>query len=306
VASTFLGRPADGPITDVIMEYRLSLHVVIVGSLVCCLTILALAWVSALVKRPTGRAHLAGDPRTAEVSVDDGRRWFDPEPPVVLTDHMNIMRPEHKILIVEDEPNVRLVFRTALESGDCRVSTAADGAAALACLSREKFDLVLLDLQMPGAGGMQVLARIREQGDDVPVIIISAHDEAPNVVRAMKLGAIDFLAKPLTPEALRGLVGDVLGRETGGGPTSEPDDPLGLLASARRALRHRLFHRAGVLLRQAIANDPDAAEAHYLLGVLSEVEGRPAAAADAYRAALRVDPNYQPARFHLMKYQSAC
>jgi DNA-binding response OmpR family regulator len=207
-----------------------------------------------------------------------------------------------RVLVVEDEPNVRMVLRTTLHAAGYRVSTAPDGETALMWLGQEPFDLVLLDLQMPGEGGLDVLARLRGQGDDVPVIIVSAHDETPNVVRAMTLGAIDFLSKPLTPDALRKAVGEVLGRE----PVPGRGDPLGQLASAKRALRHRLFRRAGELLREAIEKDPDAAEPLYLLGVLSEAEGRPAAAAAAYRAALRLDPNYQPARFHLLKFESAC
>lgn len=210
------------------------------------------------------------------------------------------------VLVVDDEPNVRLVFRTTLEAAGYRVAEAADGGAALGRLGRHRFDLVLLDLSMPGLGGMGVLQRLRDSGDDVPVVIVTAHGSIPDAVAAMRLGAVDFLAKPLTPDALRRVVGDALEREEGDGPKSEPGDPLGLLASARRALRHRLFHRAGALLREAIADDPDSPEPHYLLGVLSEVEGRPAAAAEAYKAALRIDPNYQPARFHLIKYQSVC
>jgi cytochrome c-type biogenesis protein CcmH/NrfG len=62
---------------------------------------------------------------------------------------------------------------------------------------------------------------------------------------------------------------------------------------------------AGVLLREVINEEPDSAEPRYLLGVLREVEGKPRAAAEAYRDALRVDPHYEPAKLHLMKYQDA-
>src|SRR5262245_62538094 len=126
------------------------------------------------------------------------------------------MKRSRRLLIAEDEPNVRLVFRTALESDDYRVTAAPDGEAALAWLGQERFDVVLLDLQMPGVGGMEVLARLRERGDVTPVVIVSAHDRTPNVVEAMRLGALDFLAKPLTPDALRRAVADVLAREDEG------------------------------------------------------------------------------------------
>ena len=93
--------------------------------------------------------------------------------------------------------------------------------------------------------------------------------------------------------------------EAGGDLERAAGRPRSLLTSAKRALNHRLFHRAGVLLREAINEDPGSAEAHYLLGVLREVKGKPKAAAEAYRDALRVDPHYEPAKLHLMKYQGA-
>jgi DNA-binding NtrC family response regulator len=213
----------------------------------------------------------------------------------------------YRILIAEDEPNVRLVFRMALESADYRITAAPDGEAALAWLAQEHFDVVLLDLQMPGTGGMEVLARLRERRDNTPVIIVSAHDRAPNVVQAMKLGAIDFLAKPLTPDALRRAVADVLARQEEGDPTGTLEQaagrPRSLLNSAKCALNQRLFKQAIVLLRQAIKEEPRSAEPRYLLGVIREVDGMPAAAAEAYRDALRVDPHFEPAKLHLMKYQ---
>lgn len=217
------------------------------------------------------------------------------------------MSGSRRVLIVEDEPNVRLVFRTALESEGCRVSTASDGEAALARLGEERFDLVLLDLQLPGMGGMEVLGRLRGERNHVPVVIISAHDQSPNVVEAMKLGAIDFLSKPLTPDSLRRVVADVLARVAEGrdetGAPERPKKPASMLRSAKRALGHRLFYRARVLLDEAIKEDPVAAEPRYLLGVLNEVENRPKAALTAYRDALRADPDYEPAKLHLLKFK---
>src|SRR5262245_29622065 len=145
-----------------------------------------------------------------------------------------------RILVVEDEPNVRLVFRTALESDAYRITTAPDGETALAWLGQEHFDVVLLDLQMPGVDGMDVLARLREWGNRTPVIIVSAHDRPPTVVRAVRLGAIDFLTKPIAPGSLRRAVADVLEREDQGERDGDlvraADRPQGLLIKAKRAL----------------------------------------------------------------------
>ena len=116
------------------------------------------------------------------------------------------------ILIVDDEPNVRLVFRTALESTGAELAAAEDGEAALAWLRANSVDLVLLDLQMPGSAGWACSNSSGPSGNDVPVIIITAHGSIPDAVAAMKLGAIDFLSKPLTPDALRRAVAEVLDR----------------------------------------------------------------------------------------------
>jgi len=215
-----------------------------------------------------------------------------------------------KVLIVDDEPSVRLVFRTTLEAAGYEVAEAAEGGAALGALRDGPADLVFLDLRMPGMDGLEVLRRLREAGEDVPVVIVTAHGDVPNAVEAMKLGAIDFLAKPLTPEELRRLVADVLERHSHDDSAQDPAAPVprtstspprSMLSSAKRALNHRLFSRAGVLLREAIREQPDSAEAWYLLGVLRELKNKPRDAQEAYRSALRIDPEYEPARFHLMK-----
>jgi DNA-binding response OmpR family regulator len=214
-----------------------------------------------------------------------------------------------RILIVEDEPNVRLVFRTALESKEYALSTAEDGEEALSSLGKGPLDLVLLDLQMPRMGGMELLERLRATGNNTPVVVITAHDSVPNVVQAMRLGAIDFLSKPLAPEDLRRVVAEVLARHAPQAAVAQPEAPdrkaaqvRESLSKAKQALNHREFNVAETLLRKVTAQDPKLAEAHYLLGILCELRDERHAAYTAYRAALRADPNFEPAKLHLMKY----
>src|SRR5262245_25384356 len=117
-----------------------------------------------------------------------------------------------RILIVDDEPNIRLVFRTTLETLGYEIAEAQDGAAALEALQRRAADLVLLDLGMPRFDGMETLRQLREAGDVTPVVIITALGSVPNAVASMKLGAIDFLSKPVPPDELRRVVAEVIGR----------------------------------------------------------------------------------------------
>jgi DNA-binding response OmpR family regulator len=218
-----------------------------------------------------------------------------------------------QILIVDDEPNVRLVFRTALESTGAELASAEDGEAALAWLKDNRADLVLLDLQMPRVGGMGVLERLRAIGNDVPVIIITAHGSIPDAVAAMKLGAIDFISKPLTPDVLRRAVADVLDREGPGGDPSilklpgKPASTLngsftGYLRDAKHAINRRHFSDAEALLRQAIGINPKSAEAHNLMGVLHESKGENDASYQAYQAALKADRQYEPARHNMQRH----
>jgi DNA-binding response OmpR family regulator len=225
------------------------------------------------------------------------------------------MSRDAEILIVDDEPNVRLVFRTALESAGYSVTPAEDGEQALTLLEDAPFDLVLLDLLMPGMGGMEVLERLRDAGYEVPVVIITAHGDVPHAVHAMKLGAIDFLAKPLSPERLRNVVAEVLARHAE--DRAEPSDrtpapapePVTVtsqfvanLIRAKRALNRRWFDEAEVFLKQAIGLDGHSAEAHNLMGVLHELRNEHDASYREYRAALKVDRHYEPAKNNMQRY----
>jgi len=221
-----------------------------------------------------------------------------------------------RILIVDDEPNIRLVFRTTLASTEYLLSSAEDGETALRWLGEESFDLVLLDLLMPGIGGMEVLQRLRDAGNHVPVVIVTAHGSIPDAVAAMKLGAIDFLTKPISPQALREVVAEVLERHD----EERQDEPTPTLARpartttitaclpmidlspAKRALNHREFDRAAELLEQALDLDPHSAEAHTLMGVLHECRGQDHAAYQSYKSALKSDPHFGPANDNMRRY----
>jgi DNA-binding response OmpR family regulator len=216
------------------------------------------------------------------------------------------------ILIVDDEPNVRLVFRTTLETAGYATSAADDGETALRWLSTVSADLILLDLRMPGIGGMGVLESLRHSGVTTPVVIVTAHGSVPDAVAAMKLGAIDFLSKPLTPDTLRRVVADVLDREAppvrSPGPAADVEPVTAAsrfadnLRRAKRALNARWFDEADIFLRQATALGPDSAEAHNLMGVLHEVRGEHDASYRSYKAALKADARYEPAQHNMRRY----
>jgi DNA-binding response OmpR family regulator len=216
-------------------------------------------------------------------------------------------RPPAKVLIVDDEPNIRLVFRRSLEGTGHGIAEAGDGDEALALLRQEPYDLVLLDLRMPLVDGMETLRRMRDEGLRVPVILITAHGSIPDAVRALRLGAVDFLAKPVVPGDLRAAVSEVLarhetlGREPGTrrAPASDVARFSEALARAKHAMNHLRPNEAEAFLRRAIELDPRSAEARTLLGVVLEDRGELLAARESFQAALEADPAYAPAEHNL-------
>ena len=114
---------------------------------------------------------------------------------------------EYRILIVDDEENLRDGSERVLSRSGFTVSQATEGKEALATLSRRPHDLVLLDLNMPGLSGIEVLERIREGHPDTLVIIITGFATIETAIEAMKKGAYDFMTKPFRPDQLRLVVG---------------------------------------------------------------------------------------------------
>lgn len=106
------------------------------------------------------------------------------------------------ILIIDDEQDIRLSLRGILEDEGWRVSEASCGEDGLEMLCGGDFDLVFLDIWMPGMDGMETLRALREKGVDVPVIMISGHGNIETAVTALKGGAFDFIEKPLSLDSI--------------------------------------------------------------------------------------------------------
>ena len=99
------------------------------------------------------------------------------------------------VLIIDDSKNIRSSLATTFRLERFRVEQAENGDQALAAVDRGGIDLLLMDLQMPGLDGIEVLRRLRERGDMQPVIFLSAHGTIDRAVEAVRLGAFDFLEK---------------------------------------------------------------------------------------------------------------
>ena len=107
------------------------------------------------------------------------------------------------MLIIDDEEAIRDSCSQVLKKDGYTVKTAKDGIEGLKLIKNKSFQVVFLDLRLPGIDGMEVLSRIKEENPETPVVIITAYASIESAVEAMKRGAFDYLAKPFSPEELR-------------------------------------------------------------------------------------------------------
>ncbi len=116
-----------------------------------------------------------------------------------------------RILVVDDDPKIQAVLRRGLGLEGYRVELAGDGHEALAALQRADFDLIVLDLLLPGIDGLEVCRRLREVSD-TPVLMLTARDTVPDKVSGFESGADDYLVKPFALEELLARVRALLRR----------------------------------------------------------------------------------------------
>ncbi len=114
------------------------------------------------------------------------------------------------VLVVDDEPDLLELVSLTLSRMSLRTRTAADVASAKKLLKSEQFDLCLTDMRLPDGDGLDLVAWIQENRTNVPVAVITAHGNVESAVRALKLGAFDFVSKPLDLGVLRKLVGSAI------------------------------------------------------------------------------------------------
>lgn len=213
-----------------------------------------------------------------------------------------------RTLIVEDERNVRMMYRAALETEGFEITEAESGAVALEKFALSKFDVAVLDLRMPEMDGLELLEVMRDKNIRTPAVIITAYGDVPNAVKAMKLGAIDFLPKPVTPEQLRALLNEVIERHVASpapdrkakAPKYKTEPNIHLLA-AKRAINNREFDEARGHLAEVIRQNDRMIEAHNLLGVLFEMKGEYAVARKCYGRAISIDSQYEPAQQNMRR-----
>ncbi len=202
-----------------------------------------------------------------------------------------------RILVADDDKNIRTTLTRALEAENRVVEAAADGRRALERIREDDFDLVFLDLKMPGLRGEDVLRQARRHRPDVPVVVITAHGSVEAAVEMLRAGADNFIQKPFSVADVRALAAAMLDREAQAGAQAETYDAR--IRQARSAIEERHLEAALEHARAAVALRPLRPEAFNLMGVVMQLKMKVGEARKYYRSALTLGHSYAPAQRNL-------
>jgi DNA-binding response OmpR family regulator len=176
-----------------------------------------------------------------------------------------------RILIVDDEEHLRRMMRLTLEATGHDVVDAADGEEGLRLFGDgRKFDATLLDQRMPGIDGLETLRRMKLQRADACIIMVTAYASIELAIDAMKLGATDFVRKPMTPDTLRHAVDAALAKRESGpaspAPPEQPAAPTGPASAQQPLPPVEIWTTNGFFVRRVVrepTTKESAAEHHF-------------------------------------------
>lgn len=148
------------------------------------------------------------------------------------------METQHRILVIDDEPFLRLTLGAILQKAGYQVVMAEGGRVALAALQENTFDMAFLDLMMPDINGLELLPKMHKIDSGLPVLILTAHASLDSAREAIKLGARDYILKPVDPPTLLLRVGEILEEQ------EQPRRRRELISQAQNLLLelHRMDH----------------------------------------------------------------
>jgi two-component system OmpR family response regulator len=180
------------------------------------------------------------------------------------------MSQQPKVLVIDAEPGVRDLISEALSLSEITAVQAADGLEALSFLRRERFDLLILDINMPKLDGLALLEKLRTEGMSVPVLMLSARADKSDINQGLRIGADDYLTKPFSIEELVLRVKAILRRSKGEvvevkvltcGPISMDfskysvkfnDQPIDLSPTEFKLLEQLILNRGNVVTKETL------------------------------------------------------
>ena len=183
------------------------------------------------------------------------------------------MSQQPKVLVIDDEPGVRDLIGEALSLSEITAVQAADGLEALSFLRRERFNLLILDINMPKLDGLALLEKLRTEGMSVPVLMLSARADKSDINQGLRIGADDYLTKPFSIEELVLRVKAILRRSKGEvaevkvlscGPISMDfskysvkfnDQPIDLSPTEFKLLEQLILNRGNVVTKETLLSE---------------------------------------------------
>jgi two-component system alkaline phosphatase synthesis response regulator PhoP len=180
---------------------------------------------------------------------------------------------QQRILLVEDEPGLRLTLGDRLTREGYEVASVQDGDQGFLRASREHFDLLILDVMLPGRGGVELCRELRQRGDEVPVLMLTARGQLADRVAGLKVGADDYVTKPFEMVELLARIEAKLrrvptvphpaeGHQFGDirmdfrkAEITKGGEPLELSAREFQLLRYFIEHRGATLSREELLNE---------------------------------------------------
>ena len=176
-----------------------------------------------------------------------------------------------RVLLIEDDPMIGAAAQAALKDASCAADWVKTGSEGLAALAAQHYDLVLLDLGLPGRDGLDVLRTLRAKNNPIPILITTARDGVDDRIAGLDAGADDYVIKPFDMNELLARMRAVLRRKSGTGtpmldngllrldPATHEAGWLGaeavLLSNREFALLHALMQRPGAILSRAALED---------------------------------------------------
>lgn len=201
-----------------------------------------------------------------------------------------------KVLIVDDEKNIRVALSRYLKNEGYNVALAKDGYEALSMIESQDFNLILIDYQMPKKNGIEVLRELREKDIKTNAIIMTAYGTIDIAVDTMKLGAVDFISKPFELEKIKIIVKKNIYNVIKKDKTLDE-----YIMEAKELIKKGDLENAKKCLKEAILLDTSSAKIQNLLGVVEEKMHNKSLAQKYYRAALSLDATYTPADNNLKR-----
>lgn len=166
-----------------------------------------------------------------------------------------------RVLVVDDTKNIRNLLKTCLEIEGYDVTAAIDGKQALDFVFQQSFELIFLDIKLPEVSGTEVLRRIRAEGINIPVVIMTAFATVKNAVDCTRLGAVAYLQKPFTADKVRALLDELISQS--GNNTNNINVAINL---GSKLINDGQYIEAYENLKQALAKDPSDFRIYELMG----------------------------------------